>query len=419
MPISCSADVAETWGLAMRAYHDRRSGDVDLLEQVIEADPGFALARATAAVLAALGGEEFDAETEATAAEEGRADHPWERSFVAAAGSLVRDGMWRALPRLRAHHDDYPGDLMGLMVAVFILLFSTRAEDEAEADDRVRRSAEVVGDDPMLLGFMAMSAQDHGDLDTAHRLATRSLELDPTGFAGGHPISHVYFESGDHTNGLAWLDGWLPTTDQKAMFGRHLVWHAGLHHLAIGDGEGALARYPGCGGSTAGGRLIDGPSLLWRCQLLGHVPPGTDPERPRVSDLARDLMEGVPFTFLGVHVALALATSGDADGLRRFAHNARGFDPPGAATMLPDLANGLAAFVEGDHAKAADALLRFEPHQWLVGGSHAQREVCEDTLIHALVRAGRLHEASARLQTRLDRRASRLDTGLLAETRSG
>jgi hypothetical protein len=131
------------------------------------------------------------------------------------------------------------------------------------------------------------------------------------------------------------------------------------------------------------------------------------------------LLDGVPFTFLGVHVALALATAGDADGLRRFAYNARGFDVPGAATLLPDLSNGLAAFVEGDHVKAADALLRFEPYQWDVGGSHAQREVFEDTLIHALIRAGRLDEASSRLQGRLDRRPSAMDAGLLAETASG
>jgi hypothetical protein len=203
------------------------------------------------------------------------------------------------------------------------------------------------------------------------------------------------------------------------MFGGHLVWHAALHHLAIGDGDGALARYPLCGGSAMGGRLIDGPSLLWRCQLLGHTPPGTDPVKPPVSELVRGLMDGVPFTFLGMHAALALATAGDADGLRRFADNARGFNPPGSATMLPLLANGLAAFVEGDHAKAADTLLRFEPYAARIGGSHAQREVLEDTVIHALVRAGRLDEAASRLRVRLDRRDSRLDSGLLAETVSG
>jgi hypothetical protein len=419
MPISCTPEVAPTYGAAMRAYHDRRSGDAELLGQVVAEDPGFAVGRATAALWAAFMDAPDEARSEAEAARQGRQEHEWEKSFVAVVAETVDRGRWPAMPAWLAHHDAHPGDLMGAMVAAFLLEMSAEPDGAAEGERRVARSMDAVGEDQMLLGYLAMTAQDRGDLETAHRLASRSLELDPTGFAGGHPISHVYFESGDHANGLTWLDGWLQTTDQKAMFGRHLVWHAALHHLALGDGDGALRRYPGCGGSTAGGRLIDGPSLLWRCQLLGHVPPGTDPETPRVSDLARDLMEGVPFTFLGVHVALALATSGDADGLRRFAHNARVFDAPGAATLLPDLANGLAAFVEGDHAKAADALLRFEPYQWDIGGSHAQREVFEDTLIHALVRAGRLKDASTRLQFRLDRRASQLDTGLLAETCSG
>jgi hypothetical protein len=418
MPISGAPEVADTYGAAMRAYQHRRSGDVELLQEVVAQDPGFAVARATAALWAVFMAAPFDANVEVAAAREGRQQHDWERSFVAAVAETVENGRWAAMPRWLAHHDEHPGDLMGLMVAVFLLIMGTEPGGDDEAERRAARSLDVVGEDAMLIGFLGMAAQDRGDLDAAHRLAVRSLELDPTSFMGGHPMTHVYFESGDHINGLAWLDDWLPGTDQKAMFGGHLVWHAALHHLAIGDGGGALARYPACGGSIAGGRLIDGPSLLWRCQLLGHTPPGMDPVKPRVSELAHGLMDDVPFTFLGVHAALALATAGDTDGLRRFADNARIFDAPGAATVLPLLANGLAAFVEGDHAKAAEALLRFEPYAAHVGGSHAQREVLEDTLIHALIRAGRLDEAATRLRVRLDRRDSGLDSGLLAATAS-
>jgi hypothetical protein len=418
MPLSCTPEVAPTYGEALRTYHHRRSGYAEQLEQVLALDPGFSAGRATAALWAVFMGAGFDARAEVESAKAGRMDHEWERSYVAVVAETVERGRWPAMPQWLAHHDAHPGDLVGLMVAAFLLETSTGSGVDEEAARRTQRSMDTVGEDAMLLGFLAMLAQDRGDLDTTYRLATRSLELDPTSFSGGHPMAHVYFESGDHDNGRTWLDGWLPTTDQQAPFGGHLVWHAALHDLALGDGDGALARYPGCGGSTAGGRLIDGPSLLWRCQLLGHVPSGTDPVTPRVSDLAQDLMDGVPFTFLGVHVALALATAGDADGLRRFGHNARGFDAPGAATMLPDLASGLAAYVEGDHDRAADALLRFEPYQWDVGGSHAQREVFEDTLIHALVRAGRLEDAAQRLRVRLDRRPSALDADLLAEATS-
>ena len=219
---------------------------------------------------------------------------------------------------------------MGAMVAAFLLEMSAEPDGAAEGERRVARSMEAVGEDPMLLGYLAMTAQDRGDLDTAHRLASRSLELDPTGFAGGHPISHVYFETG-RPRERAVLARRLAADDRPEGDVRPAP---GLARRPAPPGarrrrRGARHATRDCGGSTAGGRLIDGPSLLWRCQLLGHVPPGTDPETPRVSDLARDLMDGVPFIFLGVHVALALATAGDADGLRRFAHNARGFDAAG------------------------------------------------------------------------------------------
>ena len=282
--------------------------------------------------------------------------------------------------------------------------------------ERALRTEAVVGEHPTLLGFRGMLAQDVGDLDAAHRLASRALELDPTGFSGGHPMTHVYFEGGDHAAGADWLDGWLPGTDQDADFGSHLVWHSALHHLALGHQDTAIERYRRCAGRGGPGGLVDGTSMLWRCQMHGLVPPGADPAEVRVSEVVAPLTADVPFTFVGVHVALGLATAEDADGLRRFAANAAGFTAPGSAELLPDMALGLASYVEGDHAAASDRLLARERDFVRFGGSHAQREVFEDTLIQALIRAGRLTEASTRLQARLDRRESPLDAALLART---
>jgi len=44
-----------------------------------------------------------------------------------------------------------------------------------------------------------------------------------------------------------------------------------------------------------------------------------------------------------------------------------------------------------------------------LGGSRAQREVVEDTLVHALAMAGRTTEAAHLLDHRLSRRSSALD----------
>ena len=45
-----------------------------------------------------------------------------------------------------------------------------------------------------------------------------------------------------------------------------------------------------------------------------------------------------------------------------------------------------------------------------IGGSHAQREVFEDTLLETYIRAGRYDEAKAMLDERLSRRSSVRDT---------
>ena len=124
--------------------------------------------------------------------------------------------------------------------------------------------------------------------------------------------------------------------------------------------------------------------MLWRCQIHGLVPHGDRPLRDPGRSAPPHLVDAVPSTFVGVHVALGLATARDAEGLRRLAAGARSFTAPGAAELLPGLARGLAAYVEGDHAAASDLLLAEEPHVVRYGGSHAQREVFEDTLLQTL-----------------------------------
>jgi hypothetical protein len=281
---------------------------------------------------------------------------------------------------------------------------------QARVEHLIRATTGAVGEHVSVLGFEAMLRQEQGRLDEAHRLAMRCLEIDPPGSAGAHPLTHVYFESGDHTEGLSFLDRWLPTTDQEAVFRTHLVWHAALHELQLGRGDAALVRYRECGGSRG---PTDGTSLLWRCQLLGHVSHGADPGTPPMTEVVAPMLERVPFTFFGAHVVLGLATAADAEALRRFAENARGFTAPGAAELLPDLALGFAAYVEDDHHTASEHLLRRAPDFCRLGGSHAQREVFEDTLVHALIGADRLDDASALLRSRLDRRPSPLDAVLL------
>lgn len=411
---SLGEDLIARWDELTFRYLTRRSGVSELLHETLEADPDFAVGHALAALLAAfVRDDSFDAAAEVGAAGRGRTTEDWERSLVTVVADTVDGGLWAASDDWQRHADTFPGDLLGLQMAFFLALASTRADMFDRSETLLAGAENAVGEHVAVLGRRAMLRQDQGCLDEAHDLAERCLVLDPTGFDGAHPLAHVFFESGEHAEGVSWLDSWLPSCDQEAELRTHLVWHAALHDLQLGRAESALERYLACAGHSV---PPDGTSLLWRCQLLGHVEPGADPAAPTAAEIVAPFTERIPFTFIGAHVVIGLATARDADGLRRFASAAADFSAPGAAELVPDLAHGFAAFVEGDHENAAVLLLRRAGDFVRLGGSHAQREVFEDTLVHALIRAGRLEEASQILQTRLDRRPSPIDSALLTRT---
>jgi predicted Zn-dependent protease len=259
-----------------------------------------------------------------------------------------------------------------------------------------------------------MGAQERGELDDAERFAARALDLDPTGSVGAHPMAHVYFERGDHRAGVAWLEDWLATADDAAEFTTHLHWHAALHHLALGDTDEVLARYRDRLCRPEPRSMVDRTSMLWRLQMRGVVDPGVDPSAAGYPRPLRDSVDMIPVTFFAVHVALGLAALGDSDSLRRLAETADSAKTPGAAKFVSPIALALAERVEGDFGAAATRLLPLADELTLVGGSHAQREVFEDTLIDSLIRSGRHEEASTRLQERLDRRPSMFDQRWLA-----
>jgi len=91
--------------------------------------------------------------------------------------------------------------------------------------------------------------------------------------------------------------------------------------------------------------------------------------------------------------------------------------PQGA--VIPALCAGAAAFAQGDYGAAADKLAAALPELARLGGSHAQREVFEDTYIAACLRAGRHDKAVERLVERLARRPSTRDRDWLAAVPAG
>jgi hypothetical protein len=112
-------------------------------------------------------------------------------------------------------------------------------------------------------------------------------------------------------------------------------------------------------------------------------------------------------------MALVAAATGDDAGLAarigemelRLAADAL---PSG--TIAPTVCRAVAAFAEGRYAACAALLRRSLSETVRLGGSNAQREVVEDTLLVALMKGGEPAKAAALLDERLHRRPSQRDS---------
>lgn len=323
-----------------------------------------------------------------------------DRSLRAAVEAFVFRGPAAARPLIREHVESFPTDTLAVPLFVMSHVMSAvpGARDEALAYVR----AHVDPDDWRTGPHLAMGLQEAREYDRARAIAERALAAEPAAAHAAHVLAHVHYETGEHAAGAAWLDAWM-ATHRIVMYDSHFPWHGALHALAEGDVEGALARYRTGIKTTS---IVDAGSMLWRCAFHAS---GTRHLADAARESALAVLPAVPFAFPAFFGTFALAAAGDRDGLTDLARRCAADTRPGFADLVAPMATALAAFVGADYPGAITVLDELCAEAARVGGSNAQREIVEDTLIEALLRAGDAARAGSLLRRRLDRRPHRLD----------
>jgi hypothetical protein len=162
--------------------------------------------------------------------------------------------------------------------------------------------------------------------------------------------------------------------------------------------------------------LADSASFLWRWRFYGAAP-SLEQEWAEVAAHARRHFPRASLAFADLHAALGEAAIGDEDGVRGRIAGLEGLArdgrlPPGEAAAA--LCAGTAALGRGDSAEAARLLEAALDDLPRIGGSHAQREIVEDSLIVAFLGSGQSGKAARLLRSRLARRPSARDERWLA-----
>jgi tetratricopeptide (TPR) repeat protein len=391
----------------------------------LQADDQLAVAHAGLALVAVANGDAATARTAAARAREtvGGATRR-EQQHVAALSVLVAGETARGLDLVAEHVADFPRDALLVNQASSAIGFAGRPDREEHRMAFLERLASAYGDDWWFQSALAFTYHEVDRYEDSRRLSERSLQQYPGNAGASHNLAHIYFETLDTDAGAKFLADWLAGYHPSASFHCHLAWHLAMFELHRGRYARALEIFDRDIVAAVNPRLamIDGSALLWRFRLDGQDGGSGRPLSWRpLADLA-ERVSRPGFVFGEIHAALAYAASGDQAALTRLMDGLRALHAKGhpiAGTVALPMVQGVAAFVAGDHA---GALAHFEPverEMHRVGGSHAQWELFEETMVVSYLALERFDAALRLVRRRLQRRASPRDQRWLDRASAG
>ena len=403
-------------------------GAGEAFDRAIAEDPAFALAHIARARIHQMNMEVTEARAKAAHARQLAATaSERERQHVEIMAAAIEGKPKIALTGAEQHLDRYPRDalVLSLLLGAFgLYAFSGRADHDAARLAICERNAGHYGEDWWFLTYLGWSHTEAGNAGTGRTLTERAMALRVENANAAHGLSHALFEQGDMAAGRRFLSGWLPEHERASFLHGHLSWHVALSALDAGDQDGALGIYeqhirPPNSPYPPLNVFTDAASLLWRLSLAGKA--GLEPYWREVAAYGDRFFPRAGPHFADVHYALVAAATGSVALETRLAElealEADGRLAPGAAAI--GLCRGIRAFAEGDNDNAIRILEPLMPAVVRIGGSHAQRELWEDTLIVACLRGGHGDKAARMISDRLHRRPSARDEGWTRAARRG
>ncbi|MFG1968532.1 tetratricopeptide repeat protein [Nonomuraea fuscirosea] len=410
-------------GAAAVRHYDRAIDELLRFRAEVDAESGAALAESPdfpmgnvlAAYLGLLTTEVEDARTARVRFEaflrriDATSLLPRERAHVAAVRALFGGDYLTCGELLAGIAAEHPRDALALAAGHQIDFFTG---DARMLRDRIGGALNAWHEDDRhfghLLGMYAFGLEEAGHYDRSEEVGLRAVELDPRDVWGIHAVVHTYEMQGRFGDGLRYLDARMGDWSTGTFFNVHSWWHYCLYALESGDERRVLAIYDAV---LADGQscmeLLDAAALLWRLHLEGSE----QPERWRVLAEAWPPRMGEPFyTFNDMHAVMSYVGAGriaEAERLiaGREAYVAR--PRPGVTNHAMTLRVGLpvcraiVAFGRGDYEAVVELLHPIRHRVGEFGGSHAQRDAVQRTLLEAALRAGRRDVARVLVSERI------------------
>jgi tetratricopeptide (TPR) repeat protein len=386
---------------------------VATLTAAVERAPDFALGHVLIGVLWVLGGEPGNSEgVQAALAAARRSEAKlgaWERAHIAALDAWSRDEIRRGVAIWEDILIEHPRDVWALRFAHDTYFYLGDAGNLRDSIARVL--PECPESDPLhgfLLGMHAFGLEEVGDFRQAEIKGRAAVERNPKDTWAIHAVAHVLEMEGRTIEGIGWYGDLKEYWTAAPGLAVHQWWHLALYLIERGRLDEALALYDGEIRKTGSGAildLVDAAALLWRLRLAG-VDIGT-----RWQELAPHWYghtDDHVLIFNDVHIALVAGLAGDRAAEARldaslggYVGKTKGTNRDISAEVGRNLIGAIAAFSAGKFERAIELMLPIRYQVRRIGGSNAQRDLFNQTLIAAAISANRLPLARALLAERV------------------
>jgi tetratricopeptide (TPR) repeat protein len=416
--VCTSNDAMVAWGRTVENFlaHDKETPAS--LARTLEADPDCALAWCAKGLFtmllarAELTGPAEAALARAEASIRVRGATARERRYVEALRNATQGSFVGAVAALEAVLDDHPRDSLSAKLSHSLRFMLGDARGMRESIECVVARAGL--DHPhlgYLLGCLAFALEETGAYQEAERLGHRALERAPRDAWGVHAIAHVYEMTGRPGLGADFLSSRAGSFEHCNNFGYHVFWHLALFRLELGDLADALSLYDERVRAEKTDDFRDvanAVSLLTRLEFAGV---GVSPRWDELAEIARRRIADRSLVFASLHYTLALIGAGRCDAARELTvglskNGSVGDQATVAREIGVPVAAALTAFGEACYDEAAQGLLSVRSKLRRIGGSNAQRDLFDQVLIEAAVRAGLKQQAAALLGERLGSRGA-------------
>ena len=410
---------------SLRCFIGDPIGDADA---AIAADPGFVMAHV-------FKGYVYGLSTEAAAIPVARRCHEVaaslpasarEKAHVAALGHLA-EGRWHQAGQvLEDIAIDYPRDALALQAGHQIDFFTGNAR---MLRDRIARALPA-WDAAMpgyhaVLGMHAFGLEEMGDYARAEAEGRRAVEIEPRDGWAQHAVAHVMEMQARQRDGISWMRTNPEAWSKESFLQVHNWWHLALFHYELGEMDDVFALFDG---PIFGSRskvllnMVDASAILWRLHLGGV---GAGGRWEAVADNWEAVAGSATYAFNDAHAMMAFVGAGRTKAAQRLLEAQRAaMEAPGDnAAFTRDVGHpvtrAILAFGEGDYSATVRLLrpIRHISHRF--GGSHAQRDVIDLTLVEAAMRSGNAPLARALAAERFDSRPDSPLSRLFVERAKG